>query len=124
MDTSNDLKQTWQNWDFRSAFLKSGGLSSDKKRSMPKVVLRPVPWSLGPNSQSTFVAELSTLISSILSTKQMTPRGSLQLRLATGWVLPGAEIGVFRTTITLNCQIEQLTDAKATLVSHIGDDFL
>ncbi len=86
---------------------------------MRKVVLLPVRWSHGLSSQSIFVDELSTLISSLLSTKTMQTHGSLQVRLAEGWVLSGYPTAVYRITVTLNCQIDEILDgAKAAAVAH------
>ena len=88
----------------------------DRRLSMLKVVLRPVPWSHGPRSQSTFVDELSILLSDLLSKQKMIPVGSLLLRLATGWALSGVGIGTWRISVTLKCQIEQLSDEHGNIV--------
>lgn len=87
----------------------------------PKVVLHPVVWSRGSPAhrlnatQGTFVAELSILISSILATQPMMPHGVLPLKLATGWVFDGAATGVFKISVTLNCQIDQLSPERAVI---------
>ena len=99
-----------------SESLKYDAHPSDKPRSMLKVVLRPVPWSHGPRSQSTFVDELSILLSDLLSKQTLRTRGSLLLRLATGWVLSGVGIGTYRISVTLNCEIERLTDEHGNIV--------
>lgn len=84
--------------------------------SMPRVVLRPVQWSRGPSTQSTFVGELSTLISQALSTKEIRLPGSLLVKLANGWVLPGSRGTVSRITVTLSCQIEPVGDVRSDAV--------
>ena len=86
--------------------------------SMLKVVLRPVRWSHGLSTQSTFVDELSTLISSVLATRQMMKHGSLQVRLAEGWGLPGAGSGAYKISVTLNCQIDEVDTAKTATVAR------
>lgn len=86
---------------------------------LPKVVLSPVRWSLGPDSQSIFVEELSTLISSLLSTRETLPPGNLQVRLANGWVFGGEGGGMCRISVTLNCQIDPVSAVKAAVVRRI-----
>ncbi|SRR6266852_2466462 len=107
----------WKPREYQSALEKSGAAPSGNTSSTLKVELRPVPWSHGPSSQSTFVAELSTLISSLLSTRQMTTRGSLLLRLANGWAFDPVGGGAYRMTVTLSCQVERCGETKTHAIS-------
>jgi hypothetical protein len=65
------------------------------------------------------VEELSTLISFLLSTKAMLPRGNLLLRLANGWAYDPVTGGAFRIVVTLNCQIERLSSMKTPAVKEV-----
>ena len=102
----------------RCGSAKSAALLNGSASSMLKVVLRPVRWSHGLSTQSTFVDELSTLISSVLATRTMMKHGTLQVRLAEGWGLPGAGSGAYRISVTLNCQIDEVDTAKAAAVGR------
>jgi hypothetical protein len=101
--------------------VKSDAASNDSEPCTLKVALRPVPWSRGPSTQSIFVAELSTLISFLLSTRTMTESGNLLLRLANGWAFDLVGGGAFKMTVTLSCRIEPCGPTKSALVDA---DFL
>lgn len=90
-----------------------------KNGSTLKVELVPVRWLHGPLTQSIFVEELSILISSALSTKLITERGSLLVRLANGWVCDGAAGGVAKISVILSCQIDPVGAVKADAVRKI-----
>jgi hypothetical protein len=70
------------------------------------------------------VAELSTLISFLLSTRVMTQPGNLQLRLANGWAFDQVGGGAFKMTVTLNCQIEPCGPTKSMLLGAAFRDEL
>jgi hypothetical protein len=98
----------WKTPDYEYGLAKSGVALNDSGSSSLKVVLHPVRWSRGHSTQSIFVEELSTLISSLLSTKPMQTRGTLLLRLANGLALQPATGGQYKIRVTLSCLIERL----------------
>ena len=102
----------WKTPDSPFELEKSGVVSNASASSSLRVVLHPVPWSHGPSTQSIFVDELSTLISSLLSTQPMKTRGTLLLRLANGLALHPATGGQYKIRVTLSCLVEAIPALK------------
>ena len=109
--------------EYQCESVKSDAASNDSVPSSLKVALFPVPWSHGRSTQSIFVGELSTLISSLLSTKTMMPLGNLQLRLANGWGYDRVGGGAYKMIVTLNCRVEQVDPVKAHSVETLVQDY-